>query len=103
VIAASCDSFAVLSRIAAKERIRMHDHTPGVPSRQRALALNDDQLRSVMAAAGELTPEKRGLFLERIAARLKLRGPGFTTDDFDEAVRLAKLGLVHTGPAERAI
>jgi hypothetical protein len=31
-----------------------------------------------MAAAGLLPSEKRSLFLERVAARLQLRGPRFT-------------------------
>jgi len=42
--------------------------------RRAMLALTDSQLQLVMAAAGGLSPEKRSLFLERIAARLRLRG-----------------------------
>jgi hypothetical protein len=38
------------------------------------LALSDDQLTIVMTAAGGLPVEKRSLFLERVAARLYLRG-----------------------------
>jgi hypothetical protein len=38
------------------------------------LALSDDQLATVMTAAGGLPVEKRDLFLERVATRLHLRG-----------------------------
>jgi hypothetical protein len=38
------------------------------------LSLSDAQLKTIMVAAGSLAPEKRGLFLERVAARLELRG-----------------------------
>ena len=37
------------------------------------LALSDDQLATVMTAAGSLPVEKRGVFLERVAARLRRR------------------------------
>jgi hypothetical protein len=53
------------------------------------LALTDSQLDLVMTAAGGLTPEKRSLFLERVAARLELRGRRFTDDDLERAVRSA--------------
>jgi hypothetical protein len=52
------------------------------------LALSDRQLAVVMTAARGLTVEKRSLFLERVAARLELRGR-FTDLDLDDAVRLA--------------
>ena len=52
------------------------------------LALSDDQLAVVMTAAGGLPVEKRGLFLERVAARLQLHGR-FGDADLDEAVRTA--------------
>ena len=42
------------------------------------LALNDTRLALVMTAAGGLPAEKRSVFLERVAARLRLRGPRFT-------------------------
>ena len=38
------------------------------------LALSDDQLALVMTAAGSVPVEKRSTFLERVAARLQLRG-----------------------------
>jgi hypothetical protein len=57
------------------------------------LALSDSQLTAVMTTAGKLPVEKRGLFLERVVARLSL-SPGFTAAEFDEAVRLALRGLI---------
>jgi hypothetical protein len=62
------------------------------------LALTDSQLQIVMTAASGLSPEKRTLFLERVAARLSLRGR-FTERDFGEAVRLALQGLIHGAAA----
>jgi hypothetical protein len=50
------------------------------------LALSDNQLASVMIAAGTLPTEKRGLFLERVIARLSLTHR-FTAAEFDDAVR----------------
>ena len=55
--------------------------------------LTDAQLAAVMAAAGQLPAEKRGLFLERVVARLGLL-PRFTAAEFDDAVRLALRGLI---------
>ena len=52
-------------------------------------ALSDNQLALVMTAAGPLPPEKRSVFLERVAARLQLRGPRFSDDDLDDAIRRA--------------
>jgi hypothetical protein len=57
------------------------------------LALSDNQLASVMIAAGKLPVEKRGLFLGRVIARLSLT-PRFTAAEFDDAVRLALRGLI---------
>ncbi len=57
------------------------------------LALSDNQLATVMTAAGKLPAEKRGLFLERVVARLSLI-PRFTAAGFDDAVRLALRGLI---------
>jgi hypothetical protein len=39
------------------------------------LALTDSQLQLVMTAAGGLEVEKRGIFLERVAARLGAARP----------------------------
>jgi hypothetical protein len=57
------------------------------------VALSDNQLTAVMTAAGKLPAEKRGVFLERVVARLSL-STGFTAEDFDDAVRLALRGLI---------
>ena len=58
-------------------------------------ALSDDQLALVMTAAGGLEVEKRSV-LERVAARLRLRGPHFTDADLDRAMRSALQGLIHS-------
>jgi len=63
------------------------------------LSLSDDQLATVMAAADSLPVEKRGVFLERVAARLQLRGSRFTDRDLDDAVRMALRGLTHDSAA----
>ena len=56
-------------------------------------ALNDTQLALVMTAAGPLPAEKRSVFLERVAARLRLRGPHFTDADLGAAIQAALTGL----------
>jgi hypothetical protein len=60
------------------------------------LTLSEPQIEIVMNAAGGLPAEKRGLFVERVAARLQLSGTRFTAADLDAAVRLAMQGLSHT-------
>jgi hypothetical protein len=64
------------------------------------LALSDDQLAIVMTAAGVLPPEKRSVFLERIAARLNLRDPRLPISDTDlsKAIRSALTGLAPAPP-----
>ncbi len=62
------------------------------------LALSDAQLAVVMAAAGKLPAEKRGVFLERVVARLGLHAR-FTATEFDKAVHIALQGLVHGSAA----
>jgi hypothetical protein len=64
------------------------------------LALSDDQLAIVMTAAGVLPPEKRNVFLERIAARLNLRDPRLPISDTDlsKAIRSALTGLAPAPP-----
>jgi hypothetical protein len=57
------------------------------------LALSDNQLAAVMTAVGKLPTEKRGVFLERVVARLGLL-PRFTAAEFADAVRLALRGLI---------
>ena len=49
-----------------------------------------------MTAAGPLPPEKRGVLLERIAAKLKLCGPHFTDADLDNAIRIGLQGLIQS-------
>ena len=60
------------------------------------LILSEPQIEIVMTAAGGLPAEKRGLFVERVAARLQLNGTRFTSADLDTAVSLAMRGLSHT-------
>ena len=59
------------------------------------LALTDDQLGIVMNAASGLPVEKRTVFLERVAARLALRGARISDADLDKAIRIALKGLTH--------
>ena len=59
------------------------------------LAFTDSQLRAVWAAAARVPFEKRGVFVERVVARLQLQ-LGFTDADFDEAVRAALTGLIQS-------
>ena len=61
------------------------------------LALTDSQLRTVWAAADCLPVEKRGVFLERVVARLQLHR-GFTDADLADAVRFALQGLIQGSP-----
>jgi hypothetical protein len=56
-------------------------------------ALSDDQLALVMTA---VPVEKRDVFLQRIAARLHLRGPRFTDADLGAAIRAALTGLIRS-------
>jgi len=60
------------------------------------LALSDSQLQIVMTAAGGLPVEKRGVFLERVAARLELHGPRFTDADLGAAIQAALTGLIQS-------
>ena len=62
-------------------------------------ALNDNQLKAVMIAAGPLSPEKRSVFLERVAARLQLHGSRFNDADLDAAVKRALRGLIQNTTA----
>jgi hypothetical protein len=75
----------------------MHASTPFRQAKKTgnpAFSLGDDQLQTVMIAASPLPPEKRGLFLKRVAARLRLCEPRFTDHDLDQAIRLALKGLI---------
>jgi hypothetical protein len=59
-------------------------------------ALSDDQLALVMTVAGSLPVEKRSTFLERVAAKLRPRGPRFTDADLDVAIPAALTGLIQS-------
>jgi hypothetical protein len=59
-------------------------------------ALSDDQLALVMTAAGGLPVEKRSVFLERVAARLRLREARFTDADLGAAIQAALTGLIQS-------
>ena len=60
------------------------------------LALSDDQLALVMTAAGSVPVEKRSVFLERVAARLQLRGFHFTDADLGAAIQAALTGSIQS-------
>jgi hypothetical protein len=62
------------------------------------ISLNDAQLKTVMAAAAQVPHEKRDMFLQRIAAILKLRGR-FGDDDVGDAVKRALVGMIHENAA----
>jgi len=60
-------------------------------------SLNDAQLVLVMTAAGGLPVEKRGVFLERVAERLRLCvGAHFTDADLGAAIQAALTGLIQS-------
>ena len=64
------------------------------------VVLTDAQLRIVVDSARTFPIEKRDLYLQRIAAMLKLRGRGhFADSDVSDAVKLALVGLVHESAA----
>jgi hypothetical protein len=72
------------------------------PARHYAgmIGLTDTQLGTVMDAARTLPPEKRDLYLQRIAAMLTMRGRGhFNNGDVTDVAALALAGLVHTDAA----
>jgi hypothetical protein len=54
---------------------------------------------SPAARSANRPPEKRSIFLERVAARLQLHGPRFNADDLDRAVQMALRGLVQNSAA----
>ena len=62
------------------------------------VAFTESQLRAVCAAADRLPFEKRGVFVERVVARLQLHR-GFTDADLDDAVRSALNGLIQQSAA----
>jgi hypothetical protein len=60
----------------------------------RMIALSDTQLKTVMATAASVAPDRRDVFLERVGAMLKVRGR-FDDSDVFEIAKLATCGLVH--------
>ena len=62
------------------------------------IALSDQQLQTVMLAAGAVPPEKRGVYLQRIAATLQIRCGRYTDHDVAVATQSALRGLVHDEP-----
>jgi hypothetical protein len=60
------------------------------------LALTDAQFADIMETAKGIDPERRDVFLQRVAAMLRLRGR-FSDDDVVEVARLATCGLVQGG------
>jgi hypothetical protein len=65
------------------------------------ISLSDEQLQTVMAAAGSIDPDRRPVFLERVGSMLRLRGRYSSNDDVAEISKLALCGLVHS-PADTA-
>ena len=58
------------------------------------LGLSDTQLATLMTIAGDIAPEKRSMFLERVGAMLMFRRR-FDDRDMSEVAALALCGLVH--------
>ena len=63
------------------------------------LSLNDHQLDIVVTAARALSPEKRDVYLRRVAANLQIRCGRFTDTDVAQAAQAALQGLVWHEPA----
>ena len=59
------------------------------------IGLTDPQLEIIMAAANAVPVERRGIFLERVGAMLKVRGR-FTDADVADVAKLAVRGLIQT-------
>jgi hypothetical protein len=57
------------------------------------LALTDPQMKILIAAAAAVLPDRRSLFLERVAAMLKLQGR-FNDDDVRKVAGVAAQGLL---------
>jgi hypothetical protein len=58
------------------------------------ISLSDHQLRTVMQAATALDPERRSVFLERIAAQLQIRLGQYNDSDVAAAAEMALRSLV---------
>lgn len=61
------------------------------------VALTDAQMRLVIDLGRRIPPEKRDLYLQRLAAMLKLRAgrDGYRDADVLDVAELAVFGLVH--------
>ena len=57
-------------------------------------SFSNHQLQAIMTLARELDPEKRGVYLERIAAILQQRAGRHDTDDVIAAAEAALRGLL---------
>ena len=57
------------------------------------VSLSDTQLKTIMHAANAVPVERRGIFLERCAAMLRMRGQ-FSDADVQDITALALAGLV---------
>ena len=57
------------------------------------VGLSDNQLKTIMHAANGVPVERRGIFLERCAAMLRMRGR-FSDVDVQDVTALALAGLV---------
>ena len=55
----------------------------------------EHQRAAVMLAAKDLPDEKRRTFLERVDARLSLRGARISDTDLDQTIQAALRGLIH--------
>src|SRR5690242_2334961 len=64
---------------------------PGAPC---TTALSDSQLKIIIDAAASMPPERRGVFLERVGAMLKVRHR-FDDGNVAEIAKLVTAGLVH--------
>jgi hypothetical protein len=62
------------------------------------VSLSDSQLEIVTTAANAVPVERRGVFLERTAAMLNMRGR-FSDSDVQDVTQLAMAGLVQTPTA----
>jgi len=87
---------STLMRLATERYRSLSDRTSGLPN---GSPLDNDQLAKIMFAASGLPPEKRGVFLERVGARLGLRGSQLTDSNLDNAIQIALQGLVHNSAA----
>jgi hypothetical protein len=60
------------------------------------VSLSDPQLKIITTAASAVPVDRRSVFLERIAAMLRMRGYGhFTNSDVSDVAKLALTGLTH--------